>query len=506
MLKKNEKGFSLVELMLVAAGLAGLAYVGMQMTKTQIKSVVKGQLDSDILLTTNEIVGILSDPAKCMATLGGKNALSTTSGINAINSTFYYSAASGSAPAGGYGNSNLQITSYALNATSTEVGNKTSYLIINYQNKNVLKGSSGASSVAKKVGLYVEVDSGQNITKCRSLANSSTDIWSRGAGSNIFYSGGRVGIGTSAPGQNLNLYDDSSYSVLRINSPIASGFNSSIQFYDLTNKGFSLAYSGVADPAGHSLVLGWDQSENLLDKSIMTFKSDVRVGIGTSTPVTTLDVKPTGNLCPSGGTICNDFYTYVLPANWGGGIHTWDVYANGSLGVGVEGNLSAVITSPKNHATHSSVSATMDCPTGWSCTGHFYDVSLSRLQYNQLQMRSDLRLKKDIHTLDGSITEKIKGLRPVEFKWKDSSLGSESKYGLIAQEVYGIFPEITKISNDAKKIMSIDYVSLISPLIRSVQELFKANDQMEQEVSALREEIALLKKEMAVLKQEKIKR
>lgn len=197
--KISISGFTLVEVMIAAAVLGGLVLFGMQFMKSQTKSTAKNAFDSEMLLITNEINGILSDPAKCLNSFGGMNALSTTTGINSINTNRYYSLVSGSAPANGYGNANVDIESYALNATPAEVASRNSFLIINYRKKNILKGSSGTTTVPKKINLYVEVDASNNITKCRSLSSASTDIWTRGDGSNIFYTGGNVGIGTSAP-------------------------------------------------------------------------------------------------------------------------------------------------------------------------------------------------------------------------------------------------------------------------------------------------------------------
>lgn len=41
------------------------------------------------------------------------------------------------------------------------------------------------------------------------------------------------------------------------------------------------------------------------------------------------------------GTISTQGFA-VLPTGWGGGVNTWDVYANGSIGVGVKGSLSGI--------------------------------------------------------------------------------------------------------------------------------------------------------------------
>lgn len=200
----NRKGISLVELIVVTAGLAGVALVGMQISKNLFKTTSKSNFDSETLLINNEINAILSDTAKCFTALGGKNALSTTTGINSINNKFF-SAASGSAPSSGYGNANLTIQNYALEATATNISANNSFLLINFQNKQILKGNSGPSTITKKVNLHVEVDGSNNIVKCRSLSSSSSDIWTRGIGADIFYTGGKIGIGTNSPQATLDI-------------------------------------------------------------------------------------------------------------------------------------------------------------------------------------------------------------------------------------------------------------------------------------------------------------
>jgi type II secretory pathway pseudopilin PulG len=173
-------GFSLVEVVMVAALISGLSLVMLNISKQSNKASVKLQFDTDVTLATNEINGILSDPAKCLATFG-----STATPSN-INGKYYLS----TVPPGniGYGNSGLKLTSYSLSGTAPN-----GVLTILYENKNILKGSSGPANISKKINLYIEKPSSA-ITKCRALSTSVTDIWTRGTAAtdtnNIFYSGG----------------------------------------------------------------------------------------------------------------------------------------------------------------------------------------------------------------------------------------------------------------------------------------------------------------------------
>jgi len=115
--------------------------------------------------------------------------------------------------------------------------------------------------------------------------------------------------------------------------------------------------------------------------------------------------------------------------------------------------------------------------SGWSCT-------------------SDIRKKKDVVTLDGSL-EKIQKIRGVSFRWKSSNDGNR-KLGVIAQEVQNVFPQAVNVDKDG--FLSVDYNALIGPLIEAVKELKSDNDNLradnekrDAEIRELREEVKALK-------------
>lgn len=203
---KLRNGFSIVEMMIAAGVLAGLAIVAVQLTKTQTKATVQNSFSSEATLITNEIVSILSDPDKCLTSLGGQDAMSASGGIESMGGK-YFIKTSKEAPPGGYGHERINISAYSLNATPEEIASNNSTLMIHFEVKNILKNSNSATSSTfnKRINLYVKTDTNNKITFCRSLSSSTTDIWTRGSASKIYYKGGNVGIGLSNPNAALDV-------------------------------------------------------------------------------------------------------------------------------------------------------------------------------------------------------------------------------------------------------------------------------------------------------------
>lgn len=106
---------------------------------------------------------------------------------------------------------------------------------------------------------------------------------------------------------------------------------------------------------------------------------------------------------------------------------------------------------------------------------------------------SDLRLKDNICDLNQTAANKMRLLRPVEYKLKsDTSLyvypddAIEMKvnhFGLIAQEVQEIFPNL--VYEDGKGCLSINYTELIPVLIQSVQALSAEVTELKAQVKKL---------------------
>jgi hypothetical protein len=108
---------------------------------------------------------------------------------------------------------------------------------------------------------------------------------------------------------------------------------------------------------------------------------------------------------------------------------------------------------------------------------------------------SDLRLKRDI-TPFPLLLDKVVRLRPVNYYWRSSEyserhFGNEPSYGLIAQEVERVLPEL--VSTDEQGYKSVNYSKLPLLTLQAVKELKAENDTLKEKLQKQQAEIAALK-------------
>ena len=109
---------------------------------------------------------------------------------------------------------------------------------------------------------------------------------------------------------------------------------------------------------------------------------------------------------------------------------------------------------------------------------------------------SDKRLKKDIKELNNSL-EKLSQIRGVEFYWKKKGWSKRKQFGVIAQELQKVYPDMVIKKNG---YLRVNYQALIAPLIESVKELKKENEKLKNEVNNLKKEMEILKTEIKEIK------
>ena len=104
---------------------------------------------------------------------------------------------------------------------------------------------------------------------------------------------------------------------------------------------------------------------------------------------------------------------------------------------------------------------------------------------------SDRRFKKDI-TPFNRVLNQLTALQPVHYFWRAADFpqqhfGDSRAYGLIAQDVEGVLPEIVVTGEDGFK--AVDYTKLPLLTIQAVKELKAENDELKAGNEALKRRV-----------------
>ncbi|PLX21296.1 MAG: hypothetical protein C0597_03510 [Marinilabiliales bacterium] len=99
---------------------------------------------------------------------------------------------------------------------------------------------------------------------------------------------------------------------------------------------------------------------------------------------------------------------------------------------------------------------------------------------------SDIRLKKNIKTIDSSL-DKVLKLRGVNYEWKDADSKEQgTRMGFIAQEAEAIIPEVV---NTGGEYLSMQYAPITALLVEAVKEQQKIIEKLQQENKNLEEKL-----------------
>jgi hypothetical protein len=108
-----------------------------------------------------------------------------------------------------------------------------------------------------------------------------------------------------------------------------------------------------------------------------------------------------------------------------------------------------------------------------------------------LTQNSDRRLKKDIHSLDSDILEKLQKIEPVYYQFKNQNAHPDGvQLGLIAQEVQAQFPEL--VTTGSNGYLSLSYSKLSAVLLKGVQEQQEQIEMLKSENEMIRQRLTQL--------------
>ena len=108
---------------------------------------------------------------------------------------------------------------------------------------------------------------------------------------------------------------------------------------------------------------------------------------------------------------------------------------------------------------------------------------------------SDARFKRDVTGFAPSLA-RVAALRPVDYYWRadefpERGFGRARSYGLIAQEVEEVLPEL--VSTDERGYKAVDYTRLPLLAIQAIRELKEKNDALERRLAAIERTLAAIR-------------
>ncbi len=202
------------------------------------------------------------------------------------------------------------------------------------------------------------------------------------------------------------------------------------------------------------------------------------VGIGTSTPVSLLDVS--GNMNISGNLDVN------------GLINTPDgiVFGNNTIGIGPSNsdlNLNcgtgSIYLYPSGVANGMVIinNGINEGSVGINNNNPQYTLDVGgNVNATSYNSSSDYRIKNNIVTLDETFT--VNNLRPVTYN--NIQLGKQD-IGLIAHELQEVYPFLVNGEKDGENLQSVNYTGLIGILIKEIQELKKEVEILKDKIISL---------------------
>ena len=110
----------------------------------------------------------------------------------------------------------------------------------------------------------------------------------------------------------------------------------------------------------------------------------------------------------------------------------------------------------------------------------YYDGSATLS--GDLTINSDARLKSNIISLGGTLA-KLLMIDGKSYTMKTNE--SQSKIGLLAQDVQKAFPELVKTANDSDKTLSVNYQGMIPVLINAIKEQQKQIKELKNKIKSL---------------------
>jgi hypothetical protein len=209
--------------------------------------------------------------------------------------------------------------------------------------------------------------------------------------------------------------------------------------------------------------------------TITNASGTVKIGIGTTALLVEGNARVTGILTVGSSSITLDGTTNTINVGTGLTLSSSGINVSGVItatsfvgsGSGLTGAGSTVFidttTNQEFFPLFTSTTSGTITASGISTSKLTYNPSSGAMTAVDFNSTSDINLKENIHTV-GNALEITEQLRGVSFDWKETG---RSSYGVIAQELEEVLPELVKQG----EVKSVNYNGIIGVLIEAVKEL-----------------------------------
>ncbi|MBU2616701.1 MAG: tail fiber domain-containing protein [Nanoarchaeota archaeon] len=342
------------------------------------------------------------------------------------------------------------------NAISEEAGD-----VIYYNDGWIGIGTTAPNNKLQVSGGNISADSFCIGASCiSSWSSSGSSLWSNSTAGNVYLSSGKVGIGTTAPNNKLQV----------------SGGNISADSFCI----------------GASCISSW------IFNGI--FYNNGNVGIGTTAPSVPLDVVTTKNTegIRTQGSVDN---VAIVLKNTGTGGREWKLLSssgNSHLGQG-----KFAIQDHSAFADRLIIDTNGYVGISRTPTTNMLEVegTASKSVAGDWLSNSDKRIKTDVQTVKNAIST-IMNLNPVMFRYDEEylkqhpAIENKSYYNFIAQEFQGIFPDFVKGSGeflpDGSEILQLDSYPAQVVAIKAIQEQQMQIEKLQEENNAMKQSLCSL--------------
>ncbi|WP_299886163.1 tail fiber domain-containing protein [uncultured Lacinutrix sp.] len=308
---------------------------------------------------------------------------------------------------------------------------------------------------------------------------------------------GNIGVGTDSPSEELHVVSSAANNTAIRITPSA-GYNPRILF-DKDDGTSTVSWNIGSNSTDDS----FNFYDSLNDNSPFRIESGARadalyidangyVGIGESVPQTSLDVVDTaviGNI-----SIGSESTDQAASGNSGLGyittpwIYTNAIEAQSERGTG---STSIIIGNDGNYGANDEIHFVTDGDSQVNITDGLLYVAGSIEYTGTITDVSDRRLKENIKPVE-KVLDKLNQINGYSYNMINDK-SKQREYGVMAQDVLKVFPEMVKELKDKEGYYGVNYIQLIPALLEGIKEQQKLIDNQNVEIENLKKEIKLIK-------------